>query len=76
MPILEEHQYKTTVINIGINDLRKGCININVTEIVNDIIDIVLSCRSHNIATTIFLSNIFFSTKISHTKIQKLKDSC
>ena len=71
IPILEEHQYDDPVIHAGINDLLKSCTNINISEIVKDIINITLRCRSHNIAT-IFISSIVYSTKISHTKSQKL----
>ena len=71
IPILEEHPYDDAVIHAGINDLLKSCANINISEIVKDIINITLRCRSHNIAT-IFISSIIYSTKISHTKSQKL----
>ena len=70
IPILKEHQYDAAVIHVGINDLLKSRTNINESKIAKDIIDIALPCRSHNIAT-IFISSIVYSTKISHTKIQK-----
>ena len=66
IPNLEEH-------HVGINDLLKSRTNINVSEIAKDIIDIALCCRSHNIET-IFISGIVYSTKVSHTKIQKLNE--
>ena len=71
LPILKEHQYDAAVIHVGINDSLKSRTNINVREIAKDIIDIALLCQSHNMAT-IFISSIVYSTKISHTKIQKL----
>ena len=70
---LEEHQYDTAVIHVGINDLLKSRTNIKVSEIAKDIINIALRCRSHNIAT-IFISSIVYSTKVSHTIIQKLNE--
>ena len=73
IPILEEHQYDAAVIHVGINDLLKSRTNINVSEIAEDIINIALRCRSHNIAT-IFISSIVYSTKVSHTIIQKLNE--
>ena len=71
IPFLEEHQYDAAVMHVGINDLLKSRANINVSEIEKDIVNIALRCQSHNIAT-IFISSIVYSTKISHTKIQKL----
>ena len=73
IPTLEEHQYDAAVIHVGINDLLKSRTNINVSEITMDIINITLRCRSHNIAT-IFISSIVYSTKVSHTIIQKLNE--
>ena len=73
IPNLEEHQYDAAAIHVGHNDLLKSRTNINVSEIAKDIIDIALHCRSHNIAT-IFISGIVYSTKVSHTKIQKLNE--
>ena len=73
IPILEEHQHDATVIHVGINDLLKSRTNINVSQIAKDIINIALRCRSHNIAT-IFISSIIYSTKVSHTIIQKLNE--
>ena len=73
IPILEEHQHDATVIHVGINDLLKSRTNISVSQIAKDIINIALRCRSHNIAT-IFISSIIYSTKVSHTIIQKLNE--
>ena len=61
------------VIHVGINDLLKCRTNINVSEIAKDIINIALRCRSHNIAT-ILIASIVYSTKVSHTIIQKLNE--
>ena len=71
IPILEEHQYDAAVMHVGINDLLKSRANINVSEIEKNIVNIALRCQSHNIAT-VFISSIVYSTKISHTKTQKL----
>ena len=68
--ILEEHQYHAAAVHVENNDLLKSRTNINVNEIAKDIINIALRCRSHNIAT-IFISSIVYSTKVSHTIIQK-----
>ena len=57
-------------IHVGINDLLKSPKD-NVNEIPKDVMNIALSCRSHNIATT-FIFSIVYSTKVSHTIIQKL----
>ena len=75
LPILKEHQYDAAVIHVGINDLLKSRTNINVSKIAKDIIDIALRCQRYNIAT-IFISSIFYSTKIFHTKIQKSNEYC
>ena len=52
IPILEEHQYDTAAIHVGINDLLKGMFN-NVTVIVdsicNDTFEIALRCRNRDI---------------------------
>ena len=69
--ILEEHQYDAAAIHVGINDLLKSRTNISVSAIAKDIININLRCRNHNI-TTIFISSIVYSTKVSHRIIQKL----
>ena len=37
IPILEEHQYDSAAINVGINDLLKNRTSINVNEIAKDI---------------------------------------
>ena len=73
IPILEQHQYDAAVIHVGINDLLKRRTNINASQIAKDIINIALRCRSHNIAI-IFISSIVYSTKVSHTIIQKLNE--
>ena len=73
IPILEEHQHDPTFIHGGINNLLKSRTNISVNQIAMDIINIALRCRSHNIAT-IFISSIVYSTKVSHTIIQKLNE--
>ena len=76
IPILEEHQYDAAAIRVGIDDLLKSRTNINVSEIAKDIINIALSCWSHNTLlegiATIFISSIVYRTKVSHTIIQKL----
>ena len=51
--------------------MLKSRTNIRVNEIAKDIINIALRCRSHAIAT-IFISRIVYSSKVSHTIIQKL----
>ena len=48
--ILEECQYDAAAIHVGINDLLKSRTNIDVNEFGKDIVNIVLRCRSHNIA--------------------------
>ena len=53
--------------------MLKSRTNISVSQIAKDIINIALRCRSHNIAT-IFISSIIYSTKVSHTIIQKLNE--
>ena len=67
----KEDQYDVLVLHVGINDLLKSRTNIRVNEIAKDIINIALRCRSHAIAT-IFISRIVYSSKVSHTIIQKL----
>ena len=69
IPILEGHQLW------GCSHTRwyQWFANINISEIAKDIINIALRCRSHNIAT-IFISSIVYSTKVSHTIIQKLNE--
>ena len=59
--VSEEHEYGAAAIHVGIKDLLKSRTNFNVSEIAKDIINIALSCRSHNIAS-IFISSITYST--------------
>ena len=73
IPILEEHEYDAAFIHFCINDSLKIRTNINISEIGKDIINIALRCRSHNIAT-IFISSMVYSTKVSHTIIQRLNE--
>ena len=50
IPILEEHQYDAAAIYVRINDLLKGMPNnVTIDNICNDILEIALRCRNHNI---------------------------
>ena len=55
IPILQEHQYDATAIHVGINDLLQGMPNnVTVDSICNDILEIALRCRNHNIGEVFF----------------------
>ena len=54
IPVLEECQYDAAAIHVGINDLLKSRTNIDVNEITKGIINIVLRCRSQNIAKIVY----------------------
>ena len=70
VPILQEHQHDATAIHLSINNILKSRKN-NVNEIAKDIKNKALRCRSQNIAK-IFIFSTVYSTKVSHTIIQKL----
>ena len=53
--------------------MLKSRTNTNVNEVTKNIINVVLRCRSHNIAT-IFISIIVYSSKVSHKIIKKLNE--
>ena len=72
--ILEEHQYDAAAIHVGINDLLKGMPdNVTVDSICNDILEIVLRCRNHNIGE-VFTSSVACSSKVSNELIQQLNN--
>ena len=68
--ILQEHLHDATAIHLSINNILKSRKN-NVNEIAKDIKNKALRCRSQNIAK-IFIFSTVYSTKVSHTIIQKL----
>ena len=49
--IVQEEKCDDATIDVGINDLPKSHLKINISEIAKGIINIALRCRSHNIAT-------------------------
>ena len=74
IPILEEHQYDAAAIHVGINDLLKGMPNnVSVDSICNDILEIALRCRNHNIGE-VFISSVAYSSKVSNELIQQLNN--
>ena len=74
IPILEEHQYDAAAIHVGINDLLKGMPNNEcVDSICNDILEIALRCRNHNIGE-VFISSVTNSSKVSNELIQQLSN--
>ena len=74
IPILEEHQCDAAAIHVGINDLLKGMPNnVCVDSICNDILEIALRCRNHNIGE-VFISSVAYSSKVSNELIQQLNN--
>ena len=74
IPILQEHQYDATAIHVGINDLLQGMPNnVTVDSICNDILEIALRCRNHNIGE-VFFSSVVDSFKLSNALIQQLNN--
>ena len=74
IPILEEHQYDTAAIHVGINYLLKGMPNnVTVDSIRNDILETALRCRNHNIGE-VFISSVAYSSKVSNELIQQLNN--
>ena len=74
IPILEEHQYDAAAIHVGINDILKGMPNnVTVDSICNDILEIALRCRNHNIGE-VFISSVAYSSKVSNELIQQLNN--
>ena len=69
--ILQEQYYDAAWIHVEINDLQNSSSKKSVHESCNDIIEIVLRCRSHNIAT-IIISSIAYSTKVNNQLIRNL----
>ena len=71
--ILQEQRYYAAGIHVGTKDLQKNDLTRKSTDpICNDMINIALRCRCHNIAT-ILVSIITYSTQISFQLIQNLK---
>ena len=70
IPILEEHKYDAAAIQVGINDLgMSNNVTVTVDSICNDIFEIALRCRNHNIGE-VFISSVAYSSKVSHELIQ------
>ena len=65
IPILEENNYDSTIIHVGINDLLKSPEMLDSTNVVDSIIDIGLNCRNYNISN-IFISSIVYCEKIDY----------
>ena len=74
IPILEEHQYDAAAIHVVINDLLKGMPNnVTVDSIFNDIFEIALCCRNHNV-NEVSVSSVAYSSKVSNKLIQQLNN--
>ena len=74
IPILEEHQYDAAAIHVVINDLLKGMPNnVTVDSIFNDIFEIALRCRNHNV-NEVSVSSVAYSSKVSNELIQQLNN--
>ena len=76
IPFLEEHQYDTAAIHVGINDLLKGMSNnvtVTVDNICNDIFEIALRFRNYNTGE-VCISRAANSSKRSHKSIQQLNN--
>ena len=72
--LMEEHQYDAAAIHVRINDLLKGMANnVTVDSICNDILEIALRCRNHNIGE-VFISSVTNSSKVSNELIQQLSN--
>ena len=72
--LMEEHQYDAAAIHVRINDLLKGMANnVTVDSICNDILEIALRCRNHNIGE-VFISGVAYGSKVSNELIQQLNN--
>ena len=71
IPRLEEHQYVSTTIHVGIHALLKGTLNVSVDSICNDIVESALRCRNHNLGK-LFISSIAYGTKANSDLIQQV----
>ena len=71
IPILQEQYYDVADTHVAINDLLSSSSKKSVDQICDDVIKVVLRCRSHNIAT-IFISSIAYSTKVNLQLIRNL----
>ena len=77
IPNMEEHQYDAAAIHVEINDLPKGMSNnarmVTVENICNNILEIALFCRNHNIGK-VFISSVAYNSKVSNELTKQLND--
>ena len=61
IPLLEEHQYDAAAIHVTVD------------SICNDILEVALRCRNHNIGE-VFISGVAYGSKVSNELIQQLNN--
>ena len=61
IPLLEEHQYGAAAIHVTVD------------SICNDILEVALRCRNHNIGE-VFISGVAYGSKVSNELIQQLNN--
>ena len=66
--VLAQHQYDSTIIHVGINDLLNGS---SIEQISKDVIEIAQRCRYPSIGK-VFVSGIVYCTKVRYETIQNL----
>ena len=69
--VLAQHQYDSTIIHVGINDLLNGS---SIEQISKDVIEIAQRCRYPSIGK-VFVSGIEYCTKVGYETIQNLNKS-
>ena len=69
--VLAQHQYDSTIIHVGVNDLLNG---LSIEQISKDVIEIAQQYRNRSIGK-VFVSGIVRCTKVRYETIQNLNKS-
>ena len=69
--VLAQHQYDSTIIHVGVNDLLNG---LSIEQISKDVIEIAQQYRNRSIGK-VFVSGIVHCTKVRYETIQNLNKS-